>query len=310
MSILITGGDGLVGQALRSVVADTKGLGNVTFATRQDADLTQVDQTADLFERVRPTHVIHGAAIVGGIGGNIMHSGEFFTQNIAINTNVLEQARVHGIERLTSFMSTCVFPDTAIYPLTVDQLHQGAPHPSNFAYAYAKRMLDVQSRAYRAQWDCDFVTLIPTNIYGPHDNWSLSEGHVIPSLIHKVYLAKAKKDPLVVWGSGKPLREFVFSEDIARLALWALDNYRSDQPLILSSGIETTIADAVATVCEAMGFEGQVVFDSEKPDGQFRKPSDTGPLRAELPAFEFTDFAQGIRTSVNWFFNNYPHVRM
>ena len=253
--------------------------GNTYFATREDGDLTDYEATRALFRRVEPTHVIHLAALVGGIGGNLMHSGDFFRSNILINTNVLDAAREVGVEKLVSYMSTCVFPNDASYPLTVDQLHLGPPHPSNFGYAYAKRMLEVQSRAYRAQWGMNYVVLIPTNIYGPHDNWNLTEGHVVPALIHKCAVAKQSGDPLVVWGSGTPLREFVYSRDVAALSLWAAAEYDSETPLILTSGIEVSIRNLVESVVEAMGFQGEVVFDADKPDGQFRKPSSAEPLR-------------------------------
>ena len=302
--ILVTGGGGLVGNALRSL-----GSPEHVFVTRENGDLTDFEATLTLFEEVSPTHVIHLAAVVGGIGGNIMSSGDFFRRNILINANVLEAARLVGVERLVSFMSTCVFPDSASYPLTVEQLHQGEPHPSNFGYAYAKRMLEVQSRAYRAQWDLDYVVGIPTNVYGPFDNWSLSEGHVVPALIHKAYLAKAHGEPLVIWGSGRPLREFVFSRDVARLADWMVENYSGADPLILTSGVETSIAELAECVVDAIGFEGEVIFDSAKPEGQFRKPSDSSRLRALWPNFEFTPLQVGLQETVEWFVSHYPEVR-
>ena len=303
--ILVTGSDGLVGSALRSTLD-----GDVFFATREDADLTDFESADRLFREVAPTHVIHLAAVVGGIGGNIMHSGDFFRSNILINTNVLESARQNGVQRLVSFMSTCIFPNEAKYPLSVEDLHNGPPHPSNFGYAYAKRMLDVQTRAYRAQWDSDFVIAVPTNIYGPHDNWNLEEGHVAPALIHKCYLAKMRDEPLVVWGSGSPLREFIYSGDVARLASWVLDDYKGTEPIILTSGIETPIKELVHIVADAMEFEGPIVFDSEKPDGQFRKPSNAQPLLDLHGDFAFTPVAEGIRQTVDWFVANYPNVRM
>ena len=305
MKLMVTGSDGLVGCALRGLAE-----GNTYFATREDGDLTDYEATRALFRRVEPTHVIHLAALVGGIGGNLMHSGDFFRSNILINTNVLDAAREVGVEKLVSYMSTCVFPNDASYPLTVDQLHLGPPHPSNFGYAYAKRMLEVQSRAYRAQWGMNYVVLIPTNIYGPHDNWNLTEGHVVPALIHKCAVAKQSGDPLVVWGSGTPLREFVYSRDVAALSLWAAAEYDSETPLILTSGIEVSIRNLVESVVEAMGFQGEVVFDADKPDGQFRKPSSAEPLRELLPDFEFTTLRDGMDETVRWFVEHYPNIRM
>lgn len=302
--ILITGGSGLIGSALQKLH-----LPNMVFITRKDADLNDFNQAEKVFKKIKPTGVIHLAAQVGGLGGNTMHSGEYFRNNIMINTNVLEAARLSGVKKLVSFMSTCVFPNKCEYPLNEKDIHNGPPHPSNFGYAYAKRMLEVQSNAYRNEWGCNYIVVIPTNIYGPNDTFSLSDGHVIPSLIHKCFLAKKNKTDLVVWGSGKPLREFVLSDDIAKLAVWTLDNYDEPAPIILSSGLEMSIKELVVLIAKKMKFKGKIIFDSAKPDGQFRKPSDTTKFRKYLPDFKFTPVEKGLEKTVSWFVKNYPNVR-
>lgn len=306
LTTLVTGSDGLVGSALQRVLNDE----SFYFANRNSADLTDFDSTLKLFRRIKPSRVIHLAALVGGIGGNFIHSGEYFRTNILLNLNVFEAARTVGVQNLMSFMSTCIFPQDATYPLTVEQLHQGSPHPSNFGYAHAKRMLEVQSRAYREQWGLDYVVAIPTNIYGPNDNWSLDEGHVVPSLIHKTYLAKKNNEPLTVWGSGTPLREFIYSTDVANLALRLLDSYSSPNPIILTSGAETSIRETVSIISEAMDFGGDVIYDNSKTDGQYRKPSDPSALQEFAPNFTFTPVKDGIDQTVDWFLNNYPNVRI
>lgn len=283
--ILVTGSDGLVGHALK-VVAKSKKIKDIYFASRKDGDLVDFKSVDKLFKRIKPDQVIHLAAEVGGIGGNMMHSGEYFRNNVLINVNVLECARIHKVKKLISFMSTCVFPDKIKYPLKVENLHNGTPHPSNFGYAYAKRMLEVQSSAYRKEWGCNFIVLIPTNVYGENDNWSINDGHVIPSLIHKLYLAKRDSKPFHVWGSGKPLREFVYSQDIAKLVFWALSHYDSDLPLILTNSKETNIKELVTIVSKLMKYKGEVIYDSDKPDGQYRKPSDSSHLKELNPGFE------------------------
>lgn len=304
MTILVTGSNGLVGSALREIINE-----DVFFAMRKHADLTNYSETEKLFARIRPTKVIHLAALVGGIGGNLLHSGEYFRENVQINLNSLEAARKFGVQRMVSFMSTCVFPNDAPYPLSPETLHEGQPHPSNFGYAFAKRMLEVQSRAYRTQWNLDYVVAIPANIYGPHDNFSLTEGHVVPALIHKTHMANKLNTDITVWGSGKPLREFIYSTDIAKLALWMLDHYFSETPLILSSGVETSISELNQQVSAAMDFKGRTIFDDSKPDGQLRKPSDAGPLKLAFPSFEFMKVEDGVKLTVEWFENNYPNVR-
>lgn len=301
----MTGSDGLVGSALRQILS-----GDVYFATRKDADLTSIEETLALFKKIQPDRVIHLAALVGGIGGNSMHPGDYFRDNLLINTNVLEISRKSGVLRLMSFMSTCVFPNNGPYPLNPDNLHLGEPHPSNFGYAYAKRMLEVQSRAYRAQWQLDYFVAIPTNIYGPSDNFNVREGHVVPALIHKVYLAQKQNKRVEIWGSGAPLREFVYSLDVAKLICWLIDNYDQQQPIILSSGIEYSIAELAQTVTKKFKYGRSLKFDSTKPDGQFRKPSDTAALRAILPNFQFTSLEEGISETIDWFIDKYPKVRM
>lgn len=304
MITLVTGSSGLVGSAIKLLSPS-----NFFFANRGDADLRDRDEALRLFKEVKPRRVIHLAALVGGIGGNLMRSAEYFEDNLKINMNVFEAARMCGVENLVSLMSTCVFPDKCSYPLTVNQIHLGPPHPSNFGYAYAKRMLEVQSSAYRAQWNLNYAVAIPTNIYGPHDNFDLAEGHVVPALIHKIFKAKKENRDLEVWGTGNPLREFVYSEDIAKLIIWMLEEYKDSSPLILTNSLELSIRELVEMIAGQMQFEGKLIFDSSKPDGQMRKPSDSSPLRNLLPDFEFTPINRGLEKTIKWFQENYPRVR-
>ena len=180
-------------------------------------DLTDPRQVEVMFNSIRPDAVIHCAAKVGGLQANITQKGDFFYQNIMMNTNVIESARKSGVKKLISFLSTCVFPNVVEYPLSPEKIHLGKPHYSNDAYAYAKRMSDIQIQAYREQFGCEYFSVIPTNIYGPGDNYNLQNGHVVPTLIHKFYLAKKNNTPVEIWGTGKPLREFIYSEDVANL---------------------------------------------------------------------------------------------
>jgi GDP-L-fucose synthase len=249
--LLVTGGNGLVGS---SIHADIK-IGS-------EFDLRKSDISDEVFKKNNPTHVIHCAGKVGGLGSNMNHKGQFFYDNIMINTNVIESAKKYNVEKLVAFLSTCVFPDKVDYPLTEKKIHLGEPHFSNNAYAYAKRMTDVQIRAYNEQYGLNYKSVIPTNIYGPNDNYDLENGHVLPSLIHKCYLARENKTPLTIWGSGKPLREFIFSKDVAKLTEWVLHNYNENEPIILSTSEEMSINDVVGIIVELMNFKGDVIFDS------------------------------------------------
>lgn len=301
---LVTGAAGMVGHAIRQMDPP-----DMVYTRREELDLTDFPRAQAYFQGVKPDRVIHLAAVVGGLGSQMIHSGEYFRNNILINLNTLEAARQAGVQKLISFMSTCVFPEKTEYPLREEHLHHGPPHPSNFGYAYAKRMLEVQSAAYRKEWNCHFIVAIPTNIYGPNDDWSLEGGHVLPSLIHRAFLAKKNGQDLEVWGSGKPLREFVFSEDIARLSLLALDRYDEDTPIIFSSAEEVSIRDVVEVIVDVMKFPNQVIWNTSKPDGQFRKPSDNSKLKRLFPDFKFTPLREGIARTVAWFEANYPNIR-
>ena len=305
MKILVTGGDGLIGSAITRVNLSHE----LIPINREMADLRNYSETVQVFADQKPDAIIHCAALVGGIGGNMMKSGDYFKDNILINTNVLEAARETNTKNLTTFMSTCIFPDNASYPLTMDQLHNGAPHPSNFAYAFAKRMLDVQVRAYNSQWGTAFKIIVPTNVYGPNDNFSLTEGHVVASLIHKMYLAKREQKEFIMWGSGVAQREFVFSEDVARVALSVAEIDSLPEPLIVSNSSETSIRKLAETIAHLFSFEGEIKSDISKPDGQLRKPSSDQEFRSLFPKYVFTPIEVGLEKTIDWFCSMYPKVR-
>jgi len=298
--ILVTGGNGLVGSEF---------VGDYYFKpTSKLYDLRKTEDANRLMLR-QFDDIIHCAAKVGGIGGNMNFKGEFFYDNIMMNTNVIEGARMSGVKNLVAFLSTCVFPDSVEYPLTESKIHLGPPHFSNDAYAYAKRMSDIQIRSYKQQYGLNYKSVIPCNIYGPNDNYNLVNGHVLPSLIHKCYLSRENKTPLTIWGSGKPLREFIFSKDVAKLTEWVLYNYNENEPIILSTSEEISIGDVVDMIVEIMNFKGEIIFDSSKPDGQFRKPSDNSKIKNYLPDFKFTPLYEGLKETIEYFEKNYTIIR-
>jgi GDP-L-fucose synthase len=296
--VLVTGGNGLVGSTLR---ADVR--------VGREIDLRDTRQVNDMYTTHSPTHVVHCAAKVGGVGGNMSHKGDYFFDNIMMNTNVIEYARVHNVKRLVNFLSVCVFPDSVDYPLTEDKIHLGEPHFSNNAYAYAKRMSDVQINAYREQYGINYTSVIPTNIYGPNDNFSLVHGHVIPMLIHKLYLAQRDHTDFVVWGSGKAKREFIFSKDLAKMVEYVLTDYTEPTPIILSTSDEISIRDVVDVLVQIFNFKGNVIFDATKPEGQYRRPSDNSKILNCMPNFTFTPFEDAMKESVEWFISNYESAR-
>ena len=219
-----------------------------------------------------------------------------------------------------SCLSTCIFPDKTTYPIDEGMIHDGPPHASNEGYSYAKRMLEVQSRLYRAAHGLDAVCVVPTNVYGPHDNFSLKHSHVIPGLLHKCLLAQRDGTPFVVAGSGAPRRQFIYARDLARLMLAVLRRFSEAAPLILApdAADEVSIADVAAAVCAALRFDGAPAFDAARADGQLRKTAHNGKLRAllasgalgeELRGFAFTPLQQGLQETADWLRANYPDVR-
>ena len=296
MKVIVTGGTGLVGRGIRAAVeAEPREDEEWVFLSSADGDLTDMAQCEAIFARHKPTHVIHLAARVGGLFDNMSHNLDFLRDNMILNMNVLECSRKFDVKKCVSCLSTCVFPNKTTYPINETMLHNGPPHDSNCGYSHAKRMVGVFNRAYHEQHGCNFTSVIPTNIYGPHDNFNIDAGHVIPGLIHKVYKAKESGESLTCWGSGSPLRQFIFSEDLGRLMVWTLRDYDETDPIILSVGeeAEVSIRDVVHMIAKAANFEGKIVFDTSKADGQFKKTADNSKLRKYLPDFKFTPIEEG-----------------
>lgn len=191
-------------------------------------------------------------------------------------------------------------------------VHLGPPHESNFGYAHGKRLIDVQNKAYHEQYGCQFTSIIPTNVFGPYDNYDLEDSHVIPGLVHKCLLAKKNGTPFVVAGTGKPLRQFIYSRDLARLTVWSLREYNEIEPIILSVGEEdeVSIKQVADEIVKTVGFQGDYSFDTSKADGQFKKTASNAKLRKYLPDFKFTPFETALKESVDWFVANYDNARI
>ena len=299
--ILVTGGTGLVGSQFN-------GLEFLKIGSK-DLNLLSQLEVQNFFKDHNIEGVIHCAARVGGILGNMTKQAEFFYENAFMNTVLIEEARKANVKKFVSFLSTCVFPDDVEYPLTVDKIHKGKPHSSNYGYAYAKRMADIQLQTYQEQYGLSYFSVIPSNIYGPNDFYNLNDGHVIPSLIHKMYIAQKKNTDMIIWGSGNPLREFIFSKDVANLTTMLYYDYQDNSPVILSSDEEISIKDLVGILAELFNFKGNIKFDDSKPDGQFRKPSDNTKIKDLYPNYTFTNIYNGLKESVEWFIQNYEYAR-
>jgi GDP-L-fucose synthase len=308
-TILVTGGSGLVGTAIKHI--DSNYNYNFIYVSSSDCNLENYSDTLTYFKKCIPDYVIHLAANVGGLFKNLNNKVDMLEKNILINSNVLKVAHEVGVKKLIACLSTCIFPDKTTYPIDETMLHNGPPHYSNDAYAYAKRLLETQCRAYQQQYSDNFVCIIPTNIYGPYDNFHLEDSHVIPGLIHKCYLAKQESKPFIVSGSGKPLRQFIYSHDLAKLILWVLESYNDKEPIILSvdEKDEVSIEDVSKMIANKMNYCENMTFDISKPDGQYKKTADNSKLMKLIKDFQFTSIERGINETVEWFQNNYNNCR-
>ncbi len=312
--VLVTGGSGLVGFAIQQICKIYNDCAFV-FMKSEDCDLTNYEQTISYFEHLKPDYVIHLAANVGGLFKNMKYKVDMFEKNIMMNMNVLKASHTVGVKKLVGCLSTCIFPDKTTYPIDETMLHNGEPHFSNDAYAYAKRMLDVQCKAYREQYGDDFICVIPTNIYGENDNYNLENAHVIPALIHKCFLAKKEGKEFVVAGSGKPLRQFIYSRDLAKLICIILFYYDSPDTIILSvdEDAEISIGDVAKMIAEKFEYSHMLKYDSSKPDGQFKKTACNKKLKdfieEEKISFDFTSMDEGLHDSIQWFLDNYDNCR-
>jgi len=308
--IMVTGGSGLVGRGIQAAVENDKREDEEwIFLSSKDGNLLSETETKALFDKHKPTHVIHLSAMVGGLFANLRANCDFFRNNVKMNDNILECSHQAGVQKLVSCLSTCIFPDKTTYPIDETMVHLGPPHSSNFGYSYAKRMIDVLNQAYAQQHGCKFTSVVPCNVYGPHDNFNLLDGHVIPGLINKAYEAKKNGTPFEIWGTGTPLRQFIYSIDLAKLFIWVVREYDEIDPIILASDDEVSIKEVAYMILEAFDFQGEVKFLTDKSDGQFKKTASNAKLRSYLPDFKFTPIRQAIQETVDWYIQNYETAR-
>ena len=302
LGLLVTGGSGLLGHALQKIKP------NALYISSKDYDLTKEKEVKAMFEEHKPTHVLHLAARVGGIKDNMKHPAEFIHQNILINTQVVHYAYKYNVEKLIGILSNCAYPDVAKkYPLKEEQLYDGPPQSTNFAYAYSKRVLGVQIDSYRKQYGCNFFSVIPCNLYGPYDNFNETHSHFVASLLKKIHEAKKnKKNTLPLLGSGKPLRQYLYSEDLAQILLLLLDKYDSEGPINIAPKDENpAIKDIARIALKSTKSENiKITFDTSFPDGQYRKDLCIGKQLKIIGDFEFTSLSEGLKKTYEWYIKN------
>ena len=299
--VLVTGGGGFLGgrvvERLRS-----SGCRDVLAPRSSEYDLRNGGDIERLYAAVRPTIVVHLAAVVGGIGANRERPAEFFYDNLLMGAQLLDRAWRAGIPKFVAIGTVCAYPKLASVPFSEDDLWNGYPEETNAAYGLAKKMLLVQSQAYRQQYGYNSIFLLPVNLYGPGDNFDPRSSHVIPALIRKcVDAVEGGHQRIEVWGDGTPTREFLYVDDAAEGILLAAESYDSSDPVNLGSGIEISIADLVHRIAKEVGFTGQIVFDPSKPNGQPRRQLD---VRRAAERFGFrarTPFDEGLKKTVAWY---------
>ena len=303
---VVTGGAGFLG---RSVVngLHARGAERVFVPRSADYDLRHDQAATDLLSDTRPDVIIHLAAVVGGIGANRARPADFFYENLMMGTQLFHEAWRTGVKKFVTIGTVCAYPKFTPIPFHEESLWDGYPEETNAPYGLAKKMLLVQGQAYRQQYSFDSIYLLPTNLYGPRDNFDLETSHVIPALIRKFAEAKERGDHQVVaWGTGSPTREFLYVDDAAEGILLATERYSKADPVNIGSGQEISIRSLTELVAELVGFEGEVIWDSSKPDGQPRRALDTSRAEQEFGFKAKTDFREGLTRTIEWYLQQQP----
>lgn len=299
--ITITGGKGFLGTHLIQGL-QKKGYSNIFIADRPEYDLIQGDDVRRLYEETKPDIVIHLAAKVGGIGFNRENPGSLFYENIMMGAQLIHEGYLRGLEKFVALGTICAYPKFTPIPFHEDDLWNGYPEETNAPYGLAKKMLLVQSQSYRKQYGFNSIFLLPVNLYGPGDNFDPRSSHVIPALIKKCIDAKRRGDKeIVAWGTGSATREFFYVEDAAEAIVLAMENYNGSAPVNIGAGFEISIKELTELTVELTDFEGRIVWDTSKPDGQPRRMLDITRARNEFGFQAKTGFREGLKKTIEWY---------
>jgi len=299
--VVVTGGAGFLGSYCLEGL-EKRGCKNILVPKIEDYDLVKMDDIVRMYEDMKPDIVIHLAAVVGGIGANREHPGEFFYKNLMMGVQLIEQGRLCNIEKFVAIGTICAYPKFTPIPFKEDELWNGYPEETNAPYGLAKKMLLVQSQSYRAEYGFNSIFLLPVNLYGPGDNFDPASSHVIPALIKKCIDANENgADYIECWGTGNVSREFIYAADAAEGILLATEHYNGAEPVNVGAGFEITIKELVEKIVKLTDFAGEIRWDPSKPDGQPRRCLDVSQAK-KLFGFEAkTTFEEGLKATIEWY---------
>jgi GDP-L-fucose synthase len=297
--VCVTGGAGFLGGHLVAELG-RRGARDIFVPTYADYDLTKRDDVVRMLADARPDVVIHLAAVVGGIGANMANPGRYFYDNAMMGIQLIEESRLAGVSKFVALGTICAYPKFAPIPFREEDLWSGYPEETNAPYGLAKKMMLVQCQAYRQQYGFDGIFLLPVNLYGPRDNFDLESSHVIPAMIRKMIAAREAGETVVLWGDGSPTREFLYVEDCARAIALAAERYDGAEPVNLGAGWEISIKDLAETIAKYVGYDGEIVWDTSKPNGQPRRKLDVTRAKEYFGFEAVVPFDEGIRKTVEW----------
>jgi len=302
--VLVTGGASFLGSYVVEKLKE-RGCKDIFAPRSKEYNLVEMEMVKKIYEDTNPNIVIHLAAKVGGIGANRENPGSFFYENLMMGTQLMEQARLFGVKKFVALATICSYPKFTPVPFKEEDIWNGYPEETNAPYGLAKKMLLVQSQAYRQQYDFNSICLFPVNLYGPKDNFDPNSSHVIPALIKKCIDAiNEERDEIVIWGTGKATREFLYAEDAAEGILLAAEKYNKSDPMNIGAGFEISIKDLVDLITKLTGFKGSVTWDASKPDGQPRRCLDTSKAEQEFGFKAKTNFEEGLKKTIAWYVKN------